>query len=546
MRNRLWLILLLLSVMLFSCAQDALDDDDNNVEQNVEMSFSLQVEEQEDVVAKSVSAQDEIISIDILIFDENDLFLSRERIDDIVYEDGVYIFKSYIESSASRRKLHFVANLRDASGTDRVDLSSWVVGVTPESQISTLQTDKLTTSTVSTIFPHIMWGKVTLDAISSGIRVTGVRLMRSVASVSVLVGPDVDAGIFQLSSVSVHNASAYGFVAPESILSSDALPTAPHLPSPIEYISYFNNDGSGFWQLAVDNQCKDLYIYENTGMDVDENAYVTTGLSFIIKAKYNNEDCYYRIAPDDGTTPFKYIRNHRYILNIVRVDGKGYASIDLALANPPSNIHIEIDDNSDRFTNVVSDGSNILGTTLTELSIYSNEFASIPIFDVLTNHELGDIDVRTLSLTNLRFDKSIISSGDTDEFRVFATSLTPVVGMETDDILLEDKKSGLTRYIPLVIDPGKSLVSLGEVVIVSPSDGFISWNATYSSDSPMLVELNGQAVDSYSCRGGASDELVVSYPPVVRSSASDHFYISVKGVKEDGDVVNAMFVIRYY
>ena len=64
--------------------------------------------------------------------------------------------------------------------------------------------------------------------------------------------------------------------------------------------------------------------------------------------------------------------------------GKDIAQIADAVANPPSNIHVEIEDRTDRFTNVVTDGTKILGTNATDIYIYSNSLNDTPIMDVFT------------------------------------------------------------------------------------------------------------------------------------------------------------------
>ena len=544
MKDKLYIIITTLAMLLSSCSQNDTPHNEEDIGQRTEVLFSLKVEDQKEVITKSRAGfENDIISIDILIFDERDRFIAREQIDEFTVQDGIYSFKSQLETTNNRRKIHFIANLRDTDGSDRVDLGNLVVGVTTESVVSDFETTELTSNTVSTIFPHVMWGKVTLDAIYNGVSITDVKLIRSVASISMVVDPSVTEDRFSLLAISVHNASSCGYVTPISINSSDILPSVPNIGDKIYYISYFQSN-LGFWKSAVNNECHDLFIYENRGAYI-VNGEEITGLSFIVKARYMQEECFYRVSPEGLDGFMEYVRNHKYIMKITRVDGKGHNTIESAMANPPSNLHVEIEDNSDRFTNVVSDGSNILGVTATELFLYSESLNMLPLVDILTNNRNEHITVNSAT-NNLKFTKQVITSQSKTELRVGITPLSLVESVINDIVDIQDVKSGLNRQIPLLVNPHKSLLYLKIVPIVLRSDNLTSWSVAFSNRVPISIKVNGENIDSNYYNGGSNDELSIFLErPSKRNSYDDHAYLVVKGIKADLSVFNRLFIVQY-
>lgn len=98
-------------------------------------------------------------------------------------------------------------------------------------------------------------------------------------------------------------------------------------------------------------------------------------MSIIIQGIYKKLVGYYKVVMTDGEgTPLNIIRNHRYTLKIVGVNGPGYTSLDKAKASPPSNsIKVELLTNDDAdFPIIIADGQNILASSNNECIVYDS------------------------------------------------------------------------------------------------------------------------------------------------------------------------------
>ena len=69
-------------------------------------------------------------------------------------------------------------------------------------------------------------------------------------------------------------------------------------------------------------------------------------MGVIIKAKYKEKEGYYKVVMvDNGETPLNVVRNHRYIISVVSVNGPGYTNVTDAINFAPSNaLKVELTD----------------------------------------------------------------------------------------------------------------------------------------------------------------------------------------------------------
>ena len=69
-------------------------------------------------------------------------------------------------------------------------------------------------------------------------------------------------------------------------------------------------------------------------------------MGVVIAARYKGKKGYYKVVMNgnDGS-PLNIVRNHRYIVTVVGVNGPGYESPDIAVASAPSNaLKVELTD----------------------------------------------------------------------------------------------------------------------------------------------------------------------------------------------------------
>lgn len=58
-------------------------------------------------------------------------------------------------------------------------------------------------------------------------------------------------------------------------------------------------------------------------------------MGVIIKAKYKGKEGYYKVVMVDNVgTPLNVVRNHRYIITVVSVNGPGYTNVTDAIILP--------------------------------------------------------------------------------------------------------------------------------------------------------------------------------------------------------------------
>lgn len=545
---------------LSSCSDSLLPSPESNEKlSKADLIVSLQVSDPKTVMVRSGSlSSSEIQSIDAIVFDENKLFLSREKIDLITFSEGMYKFRIQLNETHAPRYIHLIATGHNELG-DRIDFSHLQAGVS-EDRIGTLQTAVLTQSDIASIYPHIMWGKLNLSSVQNGTKIPPVKLIRCTAAIDLEVSDLVlnNGSNFRLLGLTAHNASANGYVTPYEYSSSEAVPSLSNISFEYAPVSYTDTDGNGHWIDAVNNSCQGLYIYEANGeneirpparsissRDGDD------GISFIIKAMYNGEICFYKVVPVIDEYAISFVRNHRYKMQIIKVDGKGYATLEEAKQHSPANIIITIYDRDERIVNYVSGAGHFLGTTLTELNLFTNTLNACRLFDVIADPEDTSVGlfIENESVKQLlRLESSKDPDGFYGSFQVKGTTLSPFTSQQESAITLINQYGTLKLSIPLFINPSLSLRSDQRFPLIA-QNVYKEWSLKLKASSPLGALLNIYKNDILQegehHTGLQGDKLELQLKNDLGEFNSDlYIYAEIGGVSVNGEVFHKLIVIR--
>ena len=284
--------------------------------------------------------------------------------------------------------------------------------------------DTGTTESPASYDPLPLWGES--SAFSSQVAsVSTIALLRAVARIDVGVNlktkdagtgtydldningqdMDLDGHAFEIKSVRLYNAARSGYVAPatENYDRDDRKVTAPTVDDATLYHSTnqptYEKNGTATNMLR-----RQIYLPEtpNHGTENDEEAFF-----IVVGGSYNGgAESFYRIdfydrtkgesLNDEGHTKpsgenrYDILRNHAYVINILRVRGAGYPTAAQAASSEPINMEIEIRswDQGDNMGNVVTDGQYRLSVSSTRLEYHQDGTAQD--LEVFTDYLLTD------------------------------------------------------------------------------------------------------------------------------------------------------------
>lgn len=356
---RLKILYTICVLLLFvSCS----NNDDNTLSSGkIEVAISVTLPEQEEVLTRAYTDKD-IKNMTVLLFDNNNKFMERIDVDesDIALDANGIKFNIVVDATPDNRTLHLIANARTTDGaTDRIDLSGLATTKT-EAQIIPGLTTKAITGTgenalLDNIGPLMMWGRVALAGVNVTTVVNDVKLLRSVACVRVKKAASGD-GLSSLiiKKIAIHNGVGQGNVAP-SVYTS-AVTTTPTTGNPYSVAAF---DYTKAWSATSTEPF--AYIYER-------NCSSTDYMSVILSATYNGKEGYYKIALANGdNAPINILRNHRYTITILSVNGPGYESVATAASSRPANnsslkVQINVDD-TQAYPYISADSQYWMGTS---------------------------------------------------------------------------------------------------------------------------------------------------------------------------------------
>lgn len=200
---------------------------------------------------------------------------------------------------------------------------------------------------------------------------------------------DLDGHTFEIKSVTLCNAARSGTLAPDpaSYDAPDNTVATPSIDASTAYHTTaprytYSADAPG---AATNMLRRQIYLPEvkNKGIDRNEQAFC-----IVVGGSYNGgPESYYRVDFYNRTDPetgepvkpsagnrYDILRNHAYVINILRVRGAGYATTDIAAASEPVNMEIEIRswDTGGGMGNIVTDGQYRLALGASRLNYHTD------------------------------------------------------------------------------------------------------------------------------------------------------------------------------
>ncbi len=233
-------------------------------------------------------------------------------------------------------------------------------------------------------------------------------------------------------------------VSPETNVNTPDMPNARiEIPDP-------TNPTEMIW-VPNDDIIQGLYMYPNTVLS--ESA--TNQVSVIIKARNAEsiEDEYYKVLvryqdnPDgsyneSGPWLYSINRNTRYKLRIFEFRGNGYATVQEALTNPPSNLQFDIEvDSSTGNEFIVTNGSSYMALSNTVVDLFGKK-------DKLSNEEFVGFTVFYKSNPAAEDENSENKAEFTTEVSTTSPGLTIVNKLDFE----ENYTEGTTDTVYLKID----------------------------------------------------------------------------------------------
>lgn len=369
MKSYLKIIPYLICILFASCASD--DSRPTQTPRQVNVALTVTLPEPENVHSLARSYTDsEIRNVDVLVFDEDGKFMERVKVDggELTPSGTEISFSIRLDATSKRRVIHLVTNGRTPDGvTDRLNFGDVTPAMSESVAMLALKTSTFTGALVDNVMPLIMWGRVELPTgINIVTKADNVKLLRAVACVQVKKGAvDATNGLndFTVQSITVNKGADCGYLTPTNY--STTVTPVTGRPLSGSTLNYANG-----WS---DGETPSLYIYERNCTSGDY-------MGVIIKAIYKGKEGYYKVVMVDNVgTPLNVVRNHRYIITVVSVNGPGYASVTDAINFAPSNaLKVELTDEDSDFPCIVADAQHRMTMSNNVFNLYGkNQTTSV-------------------------------------------------------------------------------------------------------------------------------------------------------------------------
>lgn len=342
------LFLILLIFLSYSCMNEITDNPSSEKEKDLTFSIILPQTSQSTTRALVASDENQVTSVDILLFDTNGKYTFRPihvtSVQDDANNTAVKTFTATIPSGTFN-----ILVLANSSQSLNSALSTFAQG---DSKASVLEKLVVVNSgkwnndpSVSGFKAIPMFGEISSLAVGPTTPVNNpVTLARLLAKVDVTLAPSITN--FQLKSVRLYNANTQGRMVPESSnwVSAQNSVTAPSIPAtstsqatPIVY------DGT---EITSGNACiNQIYTFEASKVT---SSTFTTGVCLVIGGVYGSDpsETYYRVdfsqTTGNTTTYLDLLRNHHYQVNIASVSNSGLSTPTAALNAVPVNITAQV------------------------------------------------------------------------------------------------------------------------------------------------------------------------------------------------------------
>lgn len=342
------LFLILLIFLSYSCMNEITDNPSSEKEKDLTFSIILPQTSQSTTRALVASDENQVTSVDILLFDTNGKYTFRPihvtSVQDDANNTAVKTFTATIPSGTFN-----ILVLANSSQSLNSALSTFAQG---DSKASVLEKLVVVNSgkwnndpSVSGFKAIPMFGEISSLAVGPTTPVNNpVTLARLLAKVDVTLAPSITN--FQLKSVRLYNANTQGRMVPESSnwVSAQNSVTAPSIPAtstsqatPIVY------DGT---EITSGNACiNQIYTFEASKVT---SSTFTTGVCLVIGGVYGSDpsETYYRVdfsqTTGNTTTYLDLLRNYHYQVNIASVSNSGLSTPTAALNAVPVNITAQV------------------------------------------------------------------------------------------------------------------------------------------------------------------------------------------------------------
>jgi hypothetical protein len=362
--------LLLLPVFLFSCTREEIDVNPPNSRGNgsaTEKEIIFQMVVPHDAAQKpqtrSIGEKDEnmISALTVLAFRVEN---NKETYD---YSSVGQKSKDNADGSASQ-KFNVTVKLKEypqrfviiANAQTEVSVligePAWK-GVEKNVMLANLEValnagDKWNTISASNYRTFPMWGESTPEVIvstTSGLK-NPISLLRMIAKINVKLDESVTGltNSFKMKNVRLYNTNTKGRIVPDPKTITANKATAPTIPNSVaDYskrhlgpIVYSDFNAPGKPDVAMLGA---IYTFETASVAKDK---ATEATCLVIGGIYENDatETYYRvnIVEDDSITFRNILRNHQYIIKIVAVKARGYATPEEAFKSKAVNMIVNI------------------------------------------------------------------------------------------------------------------------------------------------------------------------------------------------------------
>lgn len=365
------LLYIVVALALLACNDDYFGKPTPKESGPMDVMFSLTMPDQVPTLTPTRAYSDtDIENIDLLIFDEANKFLERIKVNTVSGSGNVKTFMARLDASGVSRTIHIVANGRTPAGVDRINFNAITASELESSAIPKLRSNPMTANTASEamITPLIMWGRANVPAITSSTTVSGVKLLRTQACITVgKAAATAENGLanFEILSATLSATSASGLVAPAAYTNSGAVPMLPNEWQGTR-INYYLGDGSTEQGYFAPGPTPLLYLYERENTS-------TNSIWLLVKATWNGTPGFYKILlNDDRGNLLNIVRNHRYVVTITKAFGSGYNMIERALENEPLNIHVTITDEHEELYFILGGGSRMMGVSVNRVELWGS------------------------------------------------------------------------------------------------------------------------------------------------------------------------------
>ena len=429
MKIKLSILISVVCFLLTSCKSNEDNEAGKTSYGKVEVAFSVNLPQPEPVHVYTRTGtpytDTDIKNMDVLVFDKDGKFMNRYKVEtaDLGTIVGGVSFSVRLDATPDRRIIHLVANGRTPDGmTDRLNFASLVPGASELAAISSLQTASLSTvntgagTLLANVMPLVMWGRSVLNGISVVTKAEGVKLLRAAACVQVRKG-SAQAGNglsdLTLEGITVHNGACHGFLAPADCTGDVVTPSIAHPATDGPYLDFQKG-----WSNGTEPT---LYIYER-------NCTKTDYMSVILSAQYKGQLGYYKIVMTDAQgTPVNIVRNHRYGVTIIQVNGPGYADVQTAVTSAPSNsLKVELTDEDVDFPILVADGQYLMGLSNNSFDLYGAATETADMVTVFSSRGVQPVVRIPTDCTWLQTSVTSLGGNKYKITGIFSPVVTPV------------------------------------------------------------------------------------------------------------------------